>query len=453
MRFLLALVVLLLSSAAVTAFAEDFEDDTVGARPVGDYTFYGPVGPVVANSTGVAYEGVQYLSGSDGAGEFGGGGVPDICGTGAVFSWWAKLEYSSTTQRTYLQSWQIQQGGGTNTATHSSKSPFGISASAENSTHFKVETFHLDTGNNRNVVGRAFGYEFGQWYKYEVFNATCSSSGGSFQFRVYDTLGSYEGATHNLGSLDLGPRTVVGIGRGSTVVGPDSLYWSLDDAGDAPPSEFFPLAPAGLSAFVQKTVGVQQDGEIVLRWPLSASDPDQEAGNLTYSIYVDGVDVGDDLLNARDGGGYREALVVLGGAPTSFVFQVTATNNLGYESAKSCAVVVDGGLILDSDSCGDASGLLPGGGGVPVGDGGLLDLEPLAGGLGLPIASVGWIVGVALIAGLAVGGFFLGGFAGAAGGAALGLAGGVGLGWVPIWVPILMVMVIVGAFLFTKGRD
>lgn len=127
-----------------------------------------------------------------------------------------------------------------------------------------------------------------------------------------------------------------------------------------------PLPPAGLSALVVDNTPTSQEME--LRWPVSATDPDQSQGDYTYTIFVNGIDIGDDATTGEDGDGFRFASVVIGSADgATYSFQIKATDTAtSLTSDFSCAVSVNSGELGDFDSCGDITG---GGGGGSIGGG------------------------------------------------------------------------------------
>lgn len=215
-----------------------------------------------------------------------------------------------------------------------------------------------------------------------------------------------------------------------------------------------PITPTGLSGLVtsQCATSGPNTSSITLRWPISTNDPNRDEGNFTYTIYIDGVNQGTDPTTSADGNGFREATISIDGpsCQQATTFQVTATNAGGDESAKSCAISINPGTLLDSDQCGTGAQLT---GNIPVGQGGLLDIQPLADGLNIPVTALGWIIGVALTVGLGIAGFFAIGPLGAAGGAALGTAAATGLGWFPLWLVVFLVLMVVGVYIFTKGRE
>lgn len=194
-----------------------------------------------------------------------------------------------------------------------------------------------------------------------------------------------------------------------------------------------PETPTGLSSIVLDASVGAVAGEILLNFPVSSDDPEPVSGEYLYRIYVNGFQVGTDPLGPEDNAGEREATLSVSGS-SAIVIQVRAENaTTGLQSGLSCAVAVNPSIQFDADHCGT---------------------QPAPGGFsaGLPGISptVAYILGLILTAAVAGFGFWVGGKIGGAIGLAAGFGGAIILGlWTP-WLLILAVLLIAAAIVWGR---
>lgn len=238
----------------------------------------------------------------------------------------------------------------------------------------------------------------------------------------------------NFGFLDSGePFMVAKVDVGAD---DDIYYYPGADA-------LQPETVAGLSGQNMGTID-----KVKLRWPLSASDPDQDVGDYDYFVVANGGASTTQDTDGNDGGGFREFIVTLGGEG-DVVFQVYAEDPItGLVSEDSCAITIDLGQPNDSDSCGTGVGI---GGGGAVADTFLgTDLQSAADEVGMNVEGLRWFIGLMLILCIATPLFLAFGGIGGGLGALVGIALSIGFGLIPIWFVVLIVIVSLAAIAFLR---
>lgn len=204
-----------------------------------------------------------------------------------------------------------------------------------------------------------------------------------------------------------------------------------------------PSAPAGLSGFVQTA---DSDGAgpneatIVLRWPVSANDPDQDVGDYYYWVTLDGSNQAEnDTVTAADANGVREFTFSNTNVAGTHSYSIQAQNaTTGEFSANSCTITLDHSTAFSQSSCGDSPPLAGiGGGGVIPG----VDVDQVADDLGIDRSAFGWIIGASItfgIAAAAYGGTRSAILAGA--GALFGVGISTAFGLFPLWLILILVL-------------
>lgn len=203
-----------------------------------------------------------------------------------------------------------------------------------------------------------------------------------------------------------------------------------------------PTSPSGLSG-----VNHKDTDKVNLRWVISTTDPDQDVGEYTYEIFVNGVNIGDDT-DGGDGGGFREVILTLGGE-SSVVIQVRALDPItNLVSPLSCAISINLGRDLASDSCGTGVGL--GGGGSPADDFLGINLQDTADQAGMDVEGLRWFLGVLMILALAAPLLIAFGTVGGVLGGLTGLALAIGFGLIPLWFVVLIALLAAAAIAFMR---
>lgn len=138
----------------------------------------------------------------------------------------------------------------------------------------------------------------------------------------------------------------------STTSGADFTYLQFNEVESETPD-----APAGLLAIVLTSALNPAHTEIQLFWPVSANDPDQEQGDFTYEVDVDGLFTTPDDTTALDNDGLRYSLIVLSiNTYSNINFRVRAVNaTTSIAGGWSCTVTVNEGIPADTDECGDTT--------------------------------------------------------------------------------------------------
>lgn len=240
----------------------------------------------------------------------------------------------------------------------------------------------------------------------------------------------------------------------------DNIAWTFAGASDTYTLPTTPLAVTGLSALVtQAWTGTTS--KVELRWPLSASDPDQETGTLTYKIYVNGNFLQADAIGTNDGDGSRYFLLQTGGTGSSHTYTFwIIVEDRGSFSAESCHVTVGDAVLNAVVACGNITppnGIPPGNGGGGLGTGNPISnaKEFFQDSWGLSADIGNWLFGLVII------GLIIGGFARISAtpfmlalGALVGVGVALAFGFFPLWLLFVLIFLII-AFaayaLFERG--
>jgi len=440
---LLALLFIPSASAAVAWF-EDFEDDTIGQLPTGDYTFtQGTSAGESPTSTTAGVDG-RGLNGTD---QSYGMYCEGDKGCHSTWEWDEnKIDYVEFFFTVYDTWWTFEAS----------------------ETHFRICGKVIDSGSARvcnddilTTLKLGFDYfnneyqisvapEGSQGLKWLVQNEPV---GNQHHLRIeYDWVNMTqeffwdEVSVHDTGMVD--SAAVFGSAF--------SFYSNSNDADSSPDlvidnltvgsSVTTPEPVQSLRATVTSPASASDNAEVVLKFPVSANDPNQTHGEWTYEVLVNGLDLGfDDPVTIDDGAGFRVYLDNnLGGATIGdTVFQIRVDGGEGKVSTLSCSVVVNLNEQFATDSCGTNPPGPPG----TIGDGGFLpgvDLDQTATDLGLDTGAFGWIIGAAITFGIAAAAY--GGtqsplLAGA--GALFGVGISTAFGLFPLW--LILVLVLFGA--------
>lgn len=220
----------------------------------------------------------------------------------------------------------------------------------------------------------------------------------------------------------------------------------------------FQAAPANIpsvSGFVREKAdfSIGQQAELVIRWPLSPTDPNKTVGS--YDYYV--VPKGDtnleelDTITAGDANGEREYVLTTGNELASFSIAVYAENSAGETSELSCTIYLNTKVKFDSDKCGlnppATTGIGSPDGAIPG-----VDTGAIAEDLGLEADFFNWLIALAIIFGLGAAGLKAGAI-GATGGAAAGLCLSLALGLVPFWAVMLIALISIAVVVLLRGRS
>jgi len=203
-------------------------------------------------------------------------------------------------------------------------------------------------GSSQTLVNSLFQYG-SAWNSLRFYDFDCSSPSG-LKLDISNGLGTFtvtRSHTVSFGDLD----NIQG-GRIST----QSNFPSVDIDNLLVNGQvlFAVDPPTGLEGEVIKTGSVSTTGKIDLEWNLSPDDTNQDVGDLDYHIYLEGVKIATDTVDADDGGGVRKYTYTFTGSESFGLANFTVTAEGLYESDPSCEITVDQDTLNSQDSCGDA---------------------------------------------------------------------------------------------------